>query len=60
MTSPTEKDVEADDNEEVPETPSKKAKNNGVKKEPSEDASDHVDDGFGVNGNHFDNAMTPQ
>jgi hypothetical protein len=51
-----EKDVEAGDDDEVPETPSKKAKTS-VKEEPSEEASDHGADGFGINGNHFDNAM---
>jgi hypothetical protein len=56
----TEKDVEADDDDEVPETPSKKAKANGVKKELSEGPSDHGADGYGINGNHFDNAMGPQ
>jgi hypothetical protein len=57
MTSLTEKDVEADDDDEVPQTPSKKAKTNGVKKEPSEEASDHGADGYGLNGTHFENAM---
>lgn len=60
MTSLTEKDVEAEDDDEVPETPSKKAKINGVKKEPSEEASEHSADGFGLNGSHFNNAMGEQ
>jgi hypothetical protein len=60
MTPLTEKDVDADDDEEVPETPSKKAKTNGVKKEPSEEVSDHGADGYGINGTHFDNAMPEQ
>ncbi|KAM0708701.1 hypothetical protein Q7P35_005354 [Cladosporium inversicolor] len=38
-------DVEADDDDD---------------KEPSEDASDHGADGFGLNGNHFDNAIGSQ
>jgi len=57
MTSLTGKAVEADDDDEVPETPSKKAKSNGVKQESSEEASDN---GFGLNGDHFENAMGPQ
>ena len=60
MTSIKDKNVEAGDDDEIPETPSKKAKTNGVKKEPSEQDSDHGTDGYGINGNHFDNAMGPQ
>lgn len=58
--SSADKAVEADDDNEIPQTPSKKAKSNGVKKEPSEDASDGGDDGFGLNGNHVDNAIDSQ
>jgi hypothetical protein len=58
----TEKDIEADDDDEVPATPTKKAKTS-VKKEPSQEASDVADngtDGLGLNGGFFDNAMGPQ
>ena len=60
MTLLAEKGVEADDDDEVPETPSKKVKANEVKKEPSDDASDGGDDGFGLNSKHVDNAIDLQ
>lgn len=61
MTPLTEKAVEADDDDdEVPRTPSKKAKTKKVKKEPSEEVSDNAADGFGINGNHFENALGPE
>jgi hypothetical protein len=53
----TEKDAENVEDDAVPQTPSKKAK---VKKEPSAELSDHSADGYGVNGNHYENAMGPQ
>jgi hypothetical protein len=53
----TEKDAENAEDDGVPQTPSKKAK---VKKEPSAELSDHSADGYGVNGNHYENAMGPQ
>jgi hypothetical protein len=53
----TEKDTESVEDDGVPQTPSKKAK---VKKEPSAEPSDHSADGYGVNGNHYENAMGPQ
>jgi hypothetical protein len=53
----TEKDTESMEDDGVPQTPSKKAK---VKKEPSAEPSDHSTDGYGVNGNHYENAMGPQ
>jgi hypothetical protein len=53
----TEKDAENAKDDGVPQTPSKKAK---VKKEPSAEPSNHSADGFGLNGNHYDNAMGPQ
>lgn len=59
IVSRTEKDAEAGDQDGVTQTPSKKAKAN-VKKEPSEDPSDQGADGFGMNGTHFDNAMSPE
>jgi hypothetical protein len=52
-----EKDAENAEDDGVPQTPSKKAK---VKKEPSAELSDHSADGYGVNGNHYENAMGPQ
>lgn len=60
MTSLAEKGIEADDDDEVPETPSKKVKANEVKKEPSEEGSDNAANGYGLNGSHFENAMGPQ
>ena len=61
MTSLAEKGVEADDDDdEVQQTPSKKAKANDIKREPSEEASDGGDDGFELNGNHSDSANDPQ
>ena len=60
MISLAGKAVEADDDDEAPETPSKKAKSNGVKKEPSDEGSDNAANGYGLNGSHFENAMGPQ
>lgn len=60
MISLTGKAVEADDDDEVPQTPSKKAKSNDIKKELSEEASDNAANGYGLNGSHFENAMGPQ
>lgn len=56
LTVIAEKNVEnaGDDAE---ETPTKKTK---VKKEASEEPISHEDDGFGLNGNHYENAMGPQ
>jgi len=54
-----EKDAEAGNEDDVSQTPSKKAKTN-VKKEPSEEPSDRGADGFRLNGTHFDNAMSSE
>jgi len=54
-----EKNAEAGDEDAVSQTPSKKAKTN-VKREPSEDPTDNGVDGFGLNGTHFDNAMSSE
>jgi hypothetical protein len=53
----TEEDAENAKDDGVPQTPSKKAR---VKKEPSAEPSNHSADGFGLNRNHYDNAMGPQ
>jgi hypothetical protein len=59
MVSLTGKDVEADDEDALAETFSKKSTSN-VKKEPSQGPSDQGTGDFEVNDFHFDNAMSSQ
>lgn len=56
LTILAEKNIHNADDD-VEETPTKKTK---VKQEATEEPSNHNDDGFGLNGNHYENAMGPQ